>query len=43
VGIDYSGWLMLEEGQVPANPAAELKRQRELFDKMLADSRRRVG
>ncbi len=43
VGIDYTGWLMLEEGQVPADPAAELVRQRELFDTMLADSRRRVG
>jgi len=40
---DYSGWWLLEEGVIPADPAAELIKQREMFDKMLADSRARVG
>ena len=43
VQLDYSGWWLLEEGVLPADPAAELVTQRELFDKMLADSRARVG
>lgn len=43
VKLDYSGWWLLEEGVVPADPAAELIKQREMFDKMLADSRARVG
>lgn len=43
VGIDFNGWLMLEEGKVPADPVAELAKQRVLFDKMLAESRARVG
>jgi len=43
VKLDYSGWWLLEEGVIPADPAAELVKQRELFDKMLADSRARVG
>ena len=43
VKLDYSGWWLLEEGVIPADPAAELIQQRELFDKMLADSRARVG
>ena len=41
VKADYSGWLMLEEGEVPADPAAELIKQRELFDQMLSDARQR--
>ena len=43
VKLDYSGWWLLEEGVIPADPAAELIKQREMFDKMLADSRARVG
>lgn len=43
VKMDYAGWLMLEEGVVPEDPAAELLTQRKLFDKMLQDSRERVG
>lgn len=43
VKMDYSGWLMLEEGTVPADPAAELIVQRKLFDTMLAASREKVG
>ena len=43
VKLDYSGWWLLEEGVLPVDPAAELIVQRELFDKMLADSRSRVG
>lgn len=43
VGIDYDGWWLLEEGKVPADPVAEMKRQRKLFDKMLAESQARVG
>lgn len=43
VKMDYAGWLMLEEGTVPADPAAELIVQRKLFDKMLAASREKVG
>jgi sugar phosphate isomerase/epimerase len=39
VETDYHGWLLLEEGQVPADPAAELARQRELFDAALKVSR----
>jgi hypothetical protein len=43
VKLDYSGWWLLEEGVVPKDPAAELLEQRKLFEKMLADSRERVG
>jgi sugar phosphate isomerase/epimerase len=43
VKADYSGWMMLEEGQVPPDPAAELITQRKLFDKMLAEARERSG
>ncbi|MEI8017674.1 MAG: TIM barrel protein [Schlesneria sp.] len=41
VKADYSGWMMLEEGEVPADPAAELIKQRELFDQMLSEARQR--
>ena len=41
VGVDYSGWLMLEEGMSPPDAAAELITQRKLFDKMLAEARER--
>jgi hypothetical protein len=43
VGIDFNGWLMLEEGKIPEDIVGELARERELFEMMLADSRRRVG
>lgn len=43
VGIDYSGWLMLEEGSVPPDAAEQLLIQRKLFDKMVAEARNRVG
>ncbi|MDB5343912.1 MAG: xylose isomerase [Schlesneria sp.] len=43
VKMDYAGWLMLEEGTVPADPAAALIEQRQLFDKMLAAARAKVG
>jgi len=43
VKADYSGWMMLEEGVIPADPAVELIEQRKLFDNMLADARRRSG
>lgn len=43
VGVDYTGWMMLEEGKTPADPAAELIVQRKLFDKTLAEARERVG
>ena len=43
VARDYNGWLLLEEGKVPADPAAELKRERERFDKALAAARRRAA
>lgn len=43
VKMDYAGWLMLEEGTVPADPAAALIEQRLLFDKMLAAARAKVG
>jgi hypothetical protein len=35
--------MMLEEGEVPANPAEELAKQRKLFDEMLAAARQRAG
>jgi sugar phosphate isomerase/epimerase len=41
VKADYSGWLMLEEGEVPPDPAAGLIEQRMLFDEMLAAARQR--
>lgn len=41
VGIDYSGWLMLEEGKVPEDPAAALKSERERFDAALKAARLR--
>jgi len=43
VGIDYRGWMMLEEGVIPDDIVGELTRERELFDAMLADARQRVG
>lgn len=43
VGIDYQGWWLLEEGKVPADPVAELAKQKQLFDTMLAEARKRVG
>ena len=43
VELDYSGWWLLEEGVVPADPARELVEQQAMFEKMLADSRRRLG
>jgi len=43
VKMDYSGWLMLEEGDVPKDPAAELLEQRKLFDAMLETSRTKFG
>ena len=43
VGIDYSGWLMLEEGSAPPDAAEQLLIQRKLFDKMVAEARNRVG
>ena len=43
VKMGYSGWLMLEEGEVPKDPAAELIEQRKLFDTMLEMSRTKFG
>jgi sugar phosphate isomerase/epimerase len=43
VALDYQGWWLLEEGKVPEDIVGELGKQRALFDKMLADSRARVG
>lgn len=43
VQLDYEGWWLLEEGKIPPDPVAELTRQRQLFDHMLAETRRRVG
>lgn len=43
VGIDWNGWMMLEEGKLPEDIVSELARERELFGKMLADARSRVG
>ena len=43
VKADYSGWMMLEEGEVPADPAGELVKQRILFDEMLFEARQRTG
>lgn len=43
VGIDWNGWMMLEEGKIPDDIVGELARERELFETMLADARQRVG
>jgi len=43
VKMDYSGWLMLEEGEVPKDPAAELLVQRKQFDEMLEAARTKFG
>lgn len=43
VGIDYHGWMMLEEGKIPDDIVGELAREREMFETMLADARKRVG
>lgn len=43
VGIDWQGWMMLEEGKIPENIVDELAREREMFEKMLDDARSRVG
>lgn len=43
VKMDYAGWLMLEEGASPADADQQLIHQKKLFDKMVAESRQRVG
>lgn len=43
VKMDYAGWLMLEEGKIPPDPATDLIAQRRLFDVMVAEARERVG
>lgn len=43
VAMDYEGWWLLEEGKIPADPVTALGEQKVLFDKMLAESRARVG
>lgn len=43
VGIGYRGWWLLEEGKIPSDPVAELKRQRALFDKMYAAALQKVA
>ena len=43
VKLDYSGWWLLEEGEVPKDPAAELLLQRKQFDEMLNASRTKFG
>ncbi len=43
VGLDWNGWMMLEEGKIPDDIVGELAREREMFEKMLADARSRVG
>lgn len=43
VGIDWQGWMMLEEGKIPEDIVGELAREREMFETMLDDSRRRAG
>jgi hypothetical protein len=43
VGIDWNGWMMLEEGKIPDDIVGELERERKLFEAMLADARNRVG
>jgi hypothetical protein len=35
VKSDYAGWIMLEQGTVPANPVTELARQNQLFYALL--------
>lgn len=43
VKLDYSGWWLLEEGEVPKDPAAELLLQRKQFDEMLNAARTKFG
>lgn len=43
VAMDYEGWWLLEEGKIPADPVTALGEQKLLFDKMLGESRARVG
>jgi sugar phosphate isomerase/epimerase len=43
VGIDYSGWLMLEEGTVPPQPELELIQERQAFFELLHAAQRKVG
>jgi Xylose isomerase-like TIM barrel len=43
VKMDYAGWLMLEEGEIPKDPAAELIIQRQLFEMRLDASRAKFG
>lgn len=38
VKSDYDGWVMLESGEPPANVPAELKRQAELFKKLVTSA-----
>jgi hypothetical protein len=43
VKMDYAGWWLFEEGDVPKDPAAELIEQRKMFDAMLEQSRAKFG
>ena len=43
VKADYSGWMMLEEGKIPPDAPAQLIVQKQLFERMLAEARQRVG
>jgi sugar phosphate isomerase/epimerase len=38
VEMDYEGWLLLEAGGTPKDPIRDLIRQRELFEKYVADA-----
>jgi len=42
VQMDYRGWLLLEAGGTPKDPIRDLVRQRELFEKYVADARARM-
>lgn len=38
VGINYKGWILLEGRDIPSDPIAGLKRQVELFDKLVSQA-----
>ncbi|MBT4846450.1 MAG: hypothetical protein HON92_13555, partial [Planctomycetaceae bacterium] len=40
VKSDYAGWIMLEQGTVPANPVTELGRQNQLFYALLQQTQK---
>ena len=42
VRMDYHGWIMLEDGRVPEDPAAQLAKEAEVFKRFVADAQAKL-